>query len=139
MTQFNKVLNQLKIGYEDLAKRRHKITLHSFRRAYKTIISNMGYSEFSEWALNHSGSPYYQVPEKEKYELFRKIEPYITFLDQNELKSSHADLKSRLESIEQENTDLRQDMNRIMEMIQQNPLLANVKPDILTKKLADNR
>jgi integrase len=65
--QFDRVLDQLKIGYEDASKRRRKITFHSLRRAYKSIVSNLGYSDYSEWALNHKGSPYYQVSEIDKF------------------------------------------------------------------------
>jgi hypothetical protein len=105
--QFDRVLDQLKIGYEDASKRRRKITFHSLRRAYKSIVSNLGYSDYSEWALNHKGSPYYQVSEKDKYKIFKKIESEITFLDQRIIIERHADMQSRLETMEQENTILR--------------------------------
>jgi hypothetical protein len=106
--QFDRVLDQLRIGYEDASKRRRKITFHSLRRAYKSIVSNLGYSDYSEWALNHKGSPYYQVSEKDKYEIFKKIEPEIIFLDQRIILERHADMQSRLEVMEKENTILRQ-------------------------------
>jgi len=41
---------------EDGNQRRRKITLHSFRRFVKTTISDLGYADFSEWFLGHSGS-----------------------------------------------------------------------------------
>jgi integrase len=106
--QFDRVLDQLRIGYEDASKRRRKITFHSLRRAYKSIVSNLGYSDYSEWALNHKGSPYYQVSEKDKYKIFKKIEPEIVFLDQRIIIERHADMQSRLEVVEKENTVLRQ-------------------------------
>ncbi len=106
--QFDRVLDQLKIGYEDAAKRRRKITFHSLRRAYKSMVSNLGYSDYSEWALNHKGSPYYQVSEKDKYKIFKKIETEITFLDQRVIVERHADMQSRLEAMERENQTLRQ-------------------------------
>jgi hypothetical protein len=61
--------------------RRRKITLHSFRRFVKTTISDLGYSDFSEWFIGHSGSTYWRKKESEKAELFKKIEPYLTFLN----------------------------------------------------------
>jgi len=106
--QFDRVLDQLKVGYEDASKRRRKVTFHSLRRAYKSIVSNLGYSDYSEWALNHRGSPYYQVSEKDKYKIFKKIEPEITFLNQCIIVERHADMQTRLEAMEQENTILRQ-------------------------------
>jgi Txe/YoeB family toxin of Txe-Axe toxin-antitoxin module len=36
--------------------------------------------------------------------------------------------------MEQENRELRDNMNKIMEMIQENPKFAYVKPEVLTKK-----
>jgi hypothetical protein len=59
--------------------RRREITLHSFRRFVKTTIPDLGYSDFSEWFIGHSRSTYWRIKESEKAELFRKIEPYLTF------------------------------------------------------------
>jgi integrase len=36
---------------EDGNRRRRQITLHSFRRFVKTTISDLGYSDFSEWFI----------------------------------------------------------------------------------------
>jgi Asp-tRNA(Asn)/Glu-tRNA(Gln) amidotransferase C subunit len=47
----------------------------------------------------------------------------------------HAEVQSRLETMETENKELRENIHKIMEMIQQNPSLANVKPEVLTKKI----
>ena len=41
---------------EDGNQRRRKITLHSFRRFLKTTISDLGYADFFEWFIGHSGS-----------------------------------------------------------------------------------
>jgi integrase len=131
---FEKTMDQLKVGYEDISKRRRKITLHSMRRFVKSTISDLGFSDYSEWYIGHEGSTYYRRSEKEKLELFRKIEPYLTFLDQSTLERKGADMSNRLEIMEQENRELRANINKIMEMIQQNPELAKVKPEALTRK-----
>jgi hypothetical protein len=135
VTHFNKIIDELKIGHEDATKRRRKITFHSFRRFVKTTISDLGYQDFSNFFIGHAQSTYWRKPEKEKFQLFKKIEPYLTFLDQTSLERKGADLENRLEVMERENKDLKQDINRIMAMIQQNPQLANVKPEVLTKKI----
>ncbi|MFL6327558.1 MAG: hypothetical protein ACJ71I_08800, partial [Nitrososphaeraceae archaeon] len=44
---------------EDGSLRRRRITFHSFRRFVKTTISDLGYSDFSEWFIGHSGSTYW--------------------------------------------------------------------------------
>jgi hypothetical protein len=58
-------------------ERRRKITLHSFRHFVKTTISDLGYGDYSEWFIGHSGSTYWRKKESEKAELFKKIEPYL--------------------------------------------------------------
>ena len=55
-----------------------KITLHSFRRYVKTTISDLGYSDYSEWFIGHSGSTYWRKKDNEKAEIFQKIERYLT-------------------------------------------------------------
>jgi hypothetical protein len=64
---------------EDGNHRRRQITLHSFRRFVKTTISDLGYADFSEWFIAHSGSTYWTKKDSEKAEIFRKIEPVQTY------------------------------------------------------------
>jgi hypothetical protein len=115
-----------------------KITLHSLRRFVYSTVSDLGYNQFADkYMLGHSYavSTYYRKSEKERIEIFKRIEPYITYLDTTALEKNGADLKTELESLRQDNIDLRNNMNKIMEMIQQNPKLAQVKPEALTKKI----
>ena len=65
---------------------RRKITFHSFRRFVKTTISDLGYADYSEWFIGHSGSTYWRKKDNEKAEIFQKIEPYLTFLNIQQLK-----------------------------------------------------
>jgi hypothetical protein len=131
---FDKLLTRLNFPLESSGKR-HKITLHSFRRWVKGVISDQGYTDFSEWVLGHSGSPYYTRSLEEQYKLFKQLESSLTYLDQTGLESRHKDTESRLESVEKENRELKDNINKIMEMIQQNPKLAQVKPEAFTKKI----
>jgi hypothetical protein len=96
--------------FETVKKRRRKITLHSFRRHVKSTISDLGYGDFSEWFIGHSGSTYYRKSDKEKYELFRKCEPYLTYLDIASLERKGADISTRIDELEQQNKDLREQM-----------------------------
>ena len=41
---------------EDGNERRRQITLHSFRRFVKTTISDLGYTDYSEYFIGHAGS-----------------------------------------------------------------------------------
>ncbi|MFZ0513671.1 MAG: hypothetical protein WAM14_18840, partial [Candidatus Nitrosopolaris sp.] len=54
---FGKTLDRSGKGdKEDGNQRRRQITLHSLRRFVKTTISDLGYADFSEWFIGHSGS-----------------------------------------------------------------------------------
>lgn len=96
---FGKTLERLGRGQreESPGAQHRKITLHSYRRWVKSTISDLGYYDYSEWFIGHSGSTYYRKSGKEKAEIFRKIEPYLTFLDYEELERKGADIASQLE------------------------------------------
>ena len=56
---FAKTLDRIGKGNrEDGNEIRREITLHSFRRFVKTTISDLGYSDYSEWFIGHAGSTY---------------------------------------------------------------------------------
>jgi len=78
---FGKTLDRMDKGAREDGNnnRRREITLHSFRRFVKTTISDLGFADFSEWFIGHSGSTYWRKKESEKAELFKKIEPYLMF------------------------------------------------------------
>jgi hypothetical protein len=87
---------------------RRQITLHSFRRFVKIPISDLGYQDFSEYFIGHSGSTYWTKKESEKAEIFRKIEPYFTFLNIHQLERQGADIQSKMEELEDLKQSLRQ-------------------------------
>ena len=68
----------------------------------------MGYADFSEWFIGHSGSTYWRKKESEKAELFRKVEPYLTFLNIHQLERQGADIQTKVEELEDLNQSLRQ-------------------------------
>jgi integrase len=78
--KFAELADTLEAGWEN-DNRRRKVTLYSLRRLLKTTISDLGYGDFSEYWIGHLGSTYYNKPEKERVELFRKIEPHLTYMD----------------------------------------------------------
>jgi integrase/recombinase XerD len=92
---------------EDGNEKRREITLHSFRRFVKTTISDLGYQDFSEYFIGHSGSTYWTKKEPEKAEIFRKIEPYLTFLNVHQLERQGADIQSKIEELEELNQSFR--------------------------------
>jgi hypothetical protein len=75
MNRAAKTLDRMGKGdREGNSERRRQITLHSFRRFVKSTISDLGYSDYSEWLIGHSGSTYYRKKDSEKVDIFRKIE-----------------------------------------------------------------
>jgi integrase len=93
---------------EDGNEKRRQITLHSFRRFVKTTISDLGYSDFSEYFIGHSGSTYWTKKDADKAEIFQKIEPYLTFLNVQQLERQGADIQTKVEELEEVNQSLRQ-------------------------------
>jgi hypothetical protein len=92
---------------EDENEIRREITLHSFRCFVKTTISDLGYSDYSEWFIGHSGSTYWRKKDNKKAEIFQKIEPYLTFLNVQQLKRQGADLETKIEELKDINQVLR--------------------------------
>jgi integrase len=139
LANFEQLLDRLGGKYsefENAQKRRRQYTFHSIRRMVKSVISDLGLEQYSEIYIgHHSKSTYYRVSQADKIKLFRKIEPFLTFLNYNALESRSNDLETKNERLESEVKELRENINKIMEMIQQNPSLANVKPEVLTKKI----
>jgi hypothetical protein len=92
---------------EEGIERRRQITLHSFRRFVKSTISDLGYADFSEWFIGHSGSTYWTKKDSEKAEIFRKVEPYLIFLNISQLERQGAYIQGKVEELEEINQSLR--------------------------------
>ena len=88
---------------EDGNGRRRKITFHSFRRFVKTTISDLGYADYSEYFIGHSGYTYWRKKDSEKAEIFCKIETYLTSLNVHQLERQGADIQTKVEELEQLN------------------------------------
>jgi hypothetical protein len=78
-----------------------------FRRFVKTTISDLGYADYSEYFIGHSGSTYWRKKDSEKAEIFRKIEPYLTFLNVHQLERQGADIQTKVDELEQLNQSMR--------------------------------
>jgi integrase len=103
--------NSRKIG------ERRKVTLKTFRDFVKSTISDLGYSDFSEWMIGHTGSTYYQKSEKERMDLFRKLEPYLTYLDVASLEAKGADVESKTQHVMAENLSLKQQVDELYRIL----------------------
>ncbi|MGB6628957.1 MAG: hypothetical protein WBE61_12580 [Nitrososphaeraceae archaeon] len=58
---------------------------YSLRRFVKTTISDIGYANYSKYFIGYAGSTYWRKKDSEKAEIFRKIEPHLTFLNVHQL------------------------------------------------------
>jgi integrase len=96
---------------------RRKVTLKTFRDLVKSTISDLGYSDYSEWMIGHAGSTYYQKPEKERKELFRKLEPYLTYLDVASLEAKGADVEAKTQQVITENLSLKQQVDELYRVL----------------------
>jgi hypothetical protein len=116
--EFAKTLDRIGFGNrEDGNERRREITFHSFRRFVKTTISDLGYQDFSEWFIGHAGSTYWRKKDSEKAELFRKIEPYLTFLDVTGLESKGADMETKTSQMMAENFSLKHKVDELYRVL----------------------
>ena len=57
--------------------------------------------------LDTSGSTYWRKKDSEKAEIFRKIEPYLTFLNIHQFERQGADIQTKVEELEQLNQSMR--------------------------------
>ena len=81
------------------------------RRFVKSTISDLGYVDYSEWFIGHAGSEYWKRKDNEKAEIFKKIEPYLTFLNIQQLNRQGADLETKIEELQDINQLLRNKHN----------------------------
>jgi len=100
--RFHDLLSSISMGSWEENGRRREITQNSLRRFAKTAISDLGFSDYSEWWIGHENSTYYRKSEREREEMFRKIEPYLTFLDVAGLEAHSADIEAQLKVVKEQ-------------------------------------
>lgn len=86
-----------RLGYRTSSNGKHcDLTFHTFRRLVYTTIDGLGLNQFAEYYIGHSTSEYWNKPEAEKISTFRRIEPYLTYLDLSRLEVANADIEAQL-------------------------------------------
>lgn len=88
--------------------RRHRVTPHRFRDHCLTTVETIINKDFAEWYISHGESTYWNQTKEKQLEMFHKIEPYLTYLDYNELEAKGADTNTRVEQLEKENQALKE-------------------------------
>jgi hypothetical protein len=110
LSEFQKLL--ARVGMDERKEegiyKRRKITLHSFRRFVKTVISDQVNQDYSEWFLGHNKSPYYTKKEPERCEIYAtKCMKYLTFLDYTTLEAIGKSIEANLQEKDREIEELR--------------------------------
>ena len=142
---FNKVLEVTGLQERKDGMKRRKITLHSFRRFTKSVVSDNAGKDYSEWLIGHAKSPYYTKKIAEKMEIYKQLcMKQLTILDYSALKthSKNIDVKlaekdAQIESLTQQVTEL-QKSNEAEDLKQQLAELSKklYEAGILKKDLA---
>jgi integrase len=117
LTEFQKLLAIVGLDErkEGGTQMRRKITLHSFRRFTKSVISDQVNQDFSEWFLGHSKSPYYTKKEAERREIYAsKCMKYLTFLDYITLEARGKSIEANLQEKDSEIKDLKAQINLLI-------------------------
>ena len=140
--QFNNILGTVKMDSRKDGMSRRKVTLHSFRRHAKTVISTQVGQDYSEWFLGHSKSPYWTLKEAQRREVYAtKCNSVLTFLDYSHLEATGRSVEAKLEEKNKEINYLRErDLKHEIEMKEMNDRIARLdevvnKIDKLEKKL----
>jgi integrase len=112
--EFNKVLKAIKMDERKESMMRRKVTLHTFRRFVKTVISNQVSTDYSEWALGHAKSSYWTLKEAQKRQIYaEKCMKYLTFLDYSELEATGRSIELKLEQKDKELNSLSHEIKKL--------------------------
>ena len=63
------------------------------------------------------GQTYFKQPQKDSLEIFRKIEPYLTFLDVAQLEARRVDQQTRLDQMQFELHKEREERAKLYELL----------------------
>jgi integrase len=86
LLSFQSLLKTIGLEERKEGMRRRKITLHSLRRFAKTVIATQTSTDYSEWFLGHSKSPYFVQKEAERRLIYAtKCMPFLTFINYSKL------------------------------------------------------
>ena len=132
LEEFEKLLSI--VGFDerkDGVQRRRKVTLHSFRRFVKTVISDQTNQDYSEWFLGHNKSPYYTKKESDRREIYiSKCMKYLTFLDYTTLEATGKNIELKLSEKDKQIEELVRKQEHFEQLIQSLIDSGQLKPTI---------
>jgi hypothetical protein len=137
--EFQKLLKVVNMDERKEGMRRRKITLHSFRRFCKSVISNQVNQDYSEWFLGHSKSPYYTIKESERRGIYAtKCMKYLTFLDYTTLDSVGKSIEAKLSEKDREIQAMKEKMSEMEKLMHTIGERLEVKVIKASKKYIDS-
>jgi integrase len=109
---------------------RRKVTFHSFRRFAKTVIANQTSTDYNEWFLGHSKSPYFVQKEFDRRMLYAtKCMPFLTFVNYSQLEENADKKQSDLESLMMKDANKDREIETLKQQVQvlrkENDMLKN--------------
>lgn len=111
---FRKLLKSIGFDERKEDSYRGKITLNSFRRFVYSTMSTYD-PAYAEWFLGHAKSPYWQLKEEKRRDIYKKCMKYLTFLDFPTVEAVGKDFESKLEERDQEVEGLKNRLESIEE------------------------
>lgn len=140
LNEFGKVLKIIGLDTKK-ENNRNKLALHSFRRFVKTTVATYSNSDYSEWLLGHSGSPYFSQKAAEKSRIYADLMRHLTFLDythieatgksnEAQLAAAHkriAELESKLRQKDIESASTREDLDAVLKVLRKEGKLPPLK------------
>lgn len=97
-------------------KKRHEITLHSFRRFTYSTVEDQTNTGYANYILGHSNSPYHTKKEEVRTEMYlTKCMSELTILDYTALDKDNRDTKSKLEQEDLKIAELNRQISQLKE------------------------
>jgi|GEM_PF-2547641 len=93
--RFQDLMDRLDVGREESGKR-HKITLHSFRRFCYTSCTRAVDEQYAKYHVGRRIHEYDKRTDDQKLDDFANVQPYLTFLDASGFEAMGKDLQAKL-------------------------------------------
>ena len=109
-------------------RKRHEITLHSFRRFTYSIIEDQVNTGFAEYILGHSNTPYHNQKEDKITQVYlTKCMPALTILDYSAIEATGKNIQDR---IDQKDAQIASLNNQVMKLTQKQDELELIKTQL---------
>jgi hypothetical protein len=68
-----------------------RVSFHSFRRHVYSTITSLTDQDYADYVPGHENSPYWDKPESKLVATWKRIEPYLTYVDIEGLETKQRD------------------------------------------------